>query len=256
MSEPKIWTKNYVSGDCTITVSHSDASKGYLYDRDKDAKWLTSGANSDATVASIEVVFKEGSTAVDRTIDKLLIVNHNLKNWDFYSWNGSSWVLQANENTDAATTTYKSFSPVTTSKVKLECDATQIADAEKFIGQLIVAALQMDVGHDFKTYDVRYRERSREIELGDGSKHKMITRWTTYRTQKYEARCAFEFVTEAERLTLKSICESRAPFLFYPESTQRPDEIFLVRWSDPWAEGYVSSYKGAGLLIPMNVKEV
>lgn len=256
MAEPKILTKNYVSADCTITVSHSDASKGYLYDRDKDSKWLTSGANDDAMVASIEVVFKEGSTAVDRTIDRLLLVNHNLANWDFYSWDGAAWVLQASENTDSASTTYKSFTAVTTAKVKIECDVTQVADAEKFIGEMIVAAEQMDVGHEFDNYNVRYRERSREIVLGDGSTHKMITRWTQNRNQKYEARATFLFVTEAERDTLKGICEARLPFLFYPESSQRPDEIFLVRWANPWAEEYVSSYKGAGLRIAMDVKEV
>ncbi len=256
MAEPKILTKNYVGADDVITVSHGDGSKSYLYDRDKDSKWLTSGANDDATLASIEVEFFEGTTAVNRTIDRLLLINHNLANWDFYSWNGSAWVLQANENADAAGTTYKSFTPVTTSKVKLECDVTQIADAEKFIGELIVAAQLMDVGHDFKAYSVRYRERSKEIMLGDGSIHKMVTRWTKNRNQKYEARCSFEFVTEAERDTLKSICEARAPFLFYPESAQRPDEIFLVRWSAPWAEDYVSSYKGAGLEIRLEMREV
>jgi len=256
MAEPKILTKNYVSADCTITVSHSDAVKSYLHDRDKDSKWLSSGANDDATLISIEVVFKEGTTAVDRTISRLLLINHNLANWDFYSWNGSTWVLQANENTDAASTTYKSFTPVTTSKVKLECDVTQIADAEKFIGEMIVAAQQMDVGHDFKDYDVRYRERSREITLGDGSVHKMITRWTQNRNQKYEARAVLEFLSESERDTIKAICDTRQPFLFYPESAQRPDEIFLVRWNNPWSEEYVSSYKGAGLRITLEVKEV
>jgi hypothetical protein len=223
---------------------------------------LSSGANSDATTITIDVVFKEGTTAVNRAIDSLFLINHNLKNWDFYYWDGAAYQLVAHEDTDAAANTIKSFGSVTTSKVRLVCDSTQSVNAEKYIGEMIVCALQMDIGHDLKSYEVRHRERSREILLGDGSIHKMITRWTQYRTEKYECRAVVEFLNtsghtpETERLTLKAIINSRLPFLWYPESSQRPAEIFLVRNSGPWADRYVSGYKGAGFEVSLDLREV
>jgi hypothetical protein len=255
-SECLILTKNYVIADDTITVSHADAVKSYLYDRDKDSKWLSSGANNDATQISIEVVFKEGATAVNRAIDKLLLINHNLKTWNFDYWTGSAWTTLASESADAAATTYKSFSQVTTSKVRLLATATQTVNAEKYLGELIVAAVQVTPARDPEILEPRYRERSVEFPMGDGSEHKQVTRWTPNRTQKYGARVVFRLVSEAERLLLKAVCEARAKFLWYPEKTQRPDEIFLVRWSSPWSERYVNTYKGAGSEVSMDLKEV
>jgi hypothetical protein len=245
-----------VSGDCTITVSHGNGSKSNLYDRDKVSKWQTSGANNDATVVSIEVVFKEGSTAIDRAIDSLLLINHNLKNWDFYYWNGSSYVLLTGENTDSASTTFKSFSIVTTSKVKLEVDSTQTLNAEKFVGEMIVAALQVDIGEHLEPgYDVNNRERKKELLMGDGSIHTMTTRWSPNQTQKYEARVKFTYVLEALRTQFKAVCDARVPFLWYPESIYRPDDIFLVQWTTPWRERYMNPVKGVGVEIDAEFKE-
>lgn len=264
MSEPRIFTKNYVSQDDTITVSHGDATKAYLYDRDNASQWMSSGANDDATQISIEVVFKEGSTAVDRTIDSFFLINHNLKNWDLEYWNGSAWAALANENADDGDYTFKSFGEVTTSKIRLLCDETQTADAEKAVGEMIACALQMDFGQlqDLVGMERRDRERTREITLGDGSEHRMVTLWTKNRATKYTMRATVMFTDEAGqgwgefRAQLKAIVDARRPFLWQPESVTHPDEVFLVRQEEPWSERYVSSYKGAGIEVPLSLSEV
>ena len=256
MAEPKIFTKNYVSGDDTIVVSHGDGSKANLYHSDRASKWMTSGANDDDVTASIEVYFYEGSVAATRTIDHIMILGHNLKAWTAYYWDGSAWQTWASETVDAAADTIKSCTSRATTKIKIECTATQVVDAEKYIGELIVCALSLDIGVDWDSHNPKGRERSKEIVLGDGSIHKMTTRFTQYRTQKYESDVVFNYVTEETRDLLKAIREVAEPVLWQPESVTRPAEIYYVHWTTPWDEEYPTSVKSSGNKISMHLKEV
>lgn len=262
MPETKIFTKNYVSADDSITVSHGDGAKAYLYDRDNASCWLSSGADDDTTQITIEIVFKEGSTAVNRTIDSLFLINHNLKNWILEYWDGSAWQTLTSETVDDEDVTFKSFAEQTTAKVRLTCDEAQAVDAEKFIGEMIICALRVDLGDVMMNMERRDRERTKEIVLGDGSEHRMTTLWTKFRSTKYGMRGTMLFVDEpgrewAEiRLAMKTIVEERLPFLIQAESILHPDEIFLVRADNPWSERYISPFKGAGIEVPLEVSEV
>lgn len=257
MSEPILLTRNYVDDESVITVSHGNSSKHYLFDRDPASTWLTSGANSDATEISIIVEFYEGGVAVDKDIDRVLIANHNLEDWIFEYWDGSAWQTVVTKTGDTAGTTMEDFGEVNTTKVKLTATATQTTDAEKFIGEMVVCDLLLDIGRDMESdYQQRWRELSAEQIMGDGSLHKMVTRWAQNRVEKYEAQVNFDFVSEADRVTLKEIRDGGEPFIWYPERTARPTEFYLVHWAGPWAEHYASSYKGAGTRVSLSLREV
>ena len=58
MSEPKIYTKNYVSADDIFTVSHGSSASANLYDRDHDSKWVSSGAADDDTTTAATISVK------------------------------------------------------------------------------------------------------------------------------------------------------------------------------------------------------
>ena len=77
MAEPKIYTRNYVDNEAVILSSHGSTNIERIYDMDRDAQYQTSGANSDATEVTIEIQFKEAGVALERTIDLVIIVNHN-----------------------------------------------------------------------------------------------------------------------------------------------------------------------------------
>lgn len=256
MAEPKIFTKNYVNADSPVTASFGQASAANLFDRDRASKWQSSGANDDDQGIGIVVEFYEGATPVSRTIDTLMLLNHNLRHWALFAWDGSSWTLMTSDAATVDSDTFASFTPYTTTKILLEADDTQVADAEKFIGELVVCALTLNVGRDLDSYEQKYRERSRELQLGDGGIHKQVTRWAQNRTQRYEARVGFRFVNEADRATLKALREVGEPFLWQPESTYRPTEIYLVHWSSPWSERYETGYKGSGIQVQLELREV
>lgn len=258
MAEPKIYKKNYVSADDTITVSHSDATKSKLYDRDIDSKWITSGANNDATPTTVQVDFYEGTVAIQRTIDTLLLVNHNLKNWKYEYWDGSAWQSLYTNATDSSSTRLVSHTQVTTYKVKITCNgATQTVNAEKYIGEFYSTLLTCDIGQDFNTYNPNFRSMAKEVKLGDGSIHRTFVRSAPNRTSKYEASAVIKLITDAKLATLYSIHELGEPFLWYPESTQRPTEMWYVHWYNVWRAQYsVPNYKGAGWDLTMELKEV
>lgn len=256
MAEPKIYTRNYITADNVYTISHGSSTKANLYDYDKDTKFLTTGANSDATTVSLQVDFYEGSVAISRTIDTLMLLNHNLKTWTAYYWDGSAWQSWATESADAAANTIKSNTSRTTLKIKIEVTATQTVDAEKYLGELVVCALLLNIGTELESYEPNWREKAKELVMGDGSIHTVTTRFTSNRTQKYGAKVSFRFLALATVNSLLSIKQANQPFLWYPESTQRVDDIYLVRWAGPFKQKYATKYKTAGYVLEMDLREV
>jgi hypothetical protein len=254
MAEPKIYSKNYVSSDCTFTLSHSGTS-AKLYDRDVATLYQTSGANSDVTDATIVIDFKEGSTSVTRTIDTCILLGHNLKAWELEYWNGSAYV--SIQSLSALSNNYSviSFSQVSTTKIRLTLKSTQTVNQEKQIGELIVALQTLAFSQELETYDQDVRQKAVEIPLADGSIHRTFVMWTSYRSTKYQARARFSYLTSAEIVTLYALRDSGASFLWHPESTSRPDQIFYVQWVTGRLR-YATAYKGAGHQIEMELKEV
>lgn len=255
MSEPRIFTKNYVMAD-DIFVSTHGGTTAYLYDRNSSTQWVTAGANSDATSVDLEISFYENGVAQTRTIDTMFMLNHNLKEWTLYQWNGSSYVSVTSNNADSGANRVQSLSSFSTTKIKLSMLKTQTANQEKAIGELIFGALSLDIGSDMASYDPKWREKSRELVLGDGSIHKVVTRAVSGRNNRYEARVRFQYLTQTQRDNLKSVKETGAPFIWQPESVSLPQEVYYVHWANAWDDKYMASYKGAGYEVTMDVKEV
>src|SRR3990172_1670304 len=88
---PIIFTKNYVNEDDTFTFSSGAASERYLFDWDKASVWESVGSD-DTVTETVAVRFFEGAQAVQRTFDSILLLNHNLKDFDVqHSNDGISW---------------------------------------------------------------------------------------------------------------------------------------------------------------------
>lgn len=255
MSEPRIYTRNYVDSQSNFVVSHS-GNNSYLYDRNDLTQFVTTGANNDLTTFSLECFFIEGGVNQTRTIDTIFIKNYNLKGWSIYSWNGSVWEVKANYANDTLSTRYLVISPFSTNKILLVCDTTKTANEEKKIGELIVCNTTLDVGSDMTSYDPKWRERVKDVVLGDGSLHKVYVKDASGRLGKYEASAKFNYLSKATRDALKAIKDSGQPFLLQPESVTVPEDVYYVHWANAWDEKYMSSYKGSGYEVVMNVKEV
>ena len=139
MNALKIFSENFVTGDCGYTLSSGLAP--YLYDQNQDTTWSSVGS-SDATEESIEIIFKNWQgTESTRTFDRIILLNHNIKAGAFDYWDSiaAEWVVIAPAALSAIAapnTLIELVSPVTASRVRFRPYTTQVANAEKYVGEL------------------------------------------------------------------------------------------------------------------------
>lgn len=258
MSEPKLYTKNYITEECEFVVSHDDTFIDRLYDRDNDSQWVSDGANSNATEASIEITFKEGGQTVERDIDTVILINHNLEDPILEYWDGSAWQsLDSETNLVSGTYTLFSFNQVSTEKIRIRNSQTIVDNEEKEIGEMIACDTLFAPSRDLVKYDANFNARkASEITLGDGQVHRSVVMQSPNRSTKYECTVELQYLTAAEVEDLQAIKDGAQAFLWQPFSTIRPDQIFLVNWPGPFQHRYASSYTGAGFVVSMGLKEV
>lgn len=148
MNGIKIFSENYVNGDCGFTFSrdsglgeviYANTSQDYLYDQKQATQYLGEYA-SDATSEFIDIVFKNWQgEEVERTIDRLILLNHNVKSMTAYYWDGSAWQIIAGTvltSLAAANTLVKFAINQTTSRLRIKLYSTQTANQFKAIGEL------------------------------------------------------------------------------------------------------------------------
>lgn len=263
MSEPKIYTGNILNSVSQLSGSYVNGSSNldYLFDRGDKNKWGTTGSNSDALAVDMRI-----STIVGTSVSMIMIKKTNLHTdatgISVHYFNGSIYTPFLSQTKTVIGTlgdstqifTFPSQVISYTQGVMVYMVSTGF-NLEKKAGEVIVANLIYSAP-DFSTYDPKWRERTKEIVLGDGSVHRVSVKDAAGRLGKYEAATKWSYLTKSERDSLKAIKESGQPFLFQPESETVPDEIYYVHWANAWDEKYMSSYKGSGYEVVMNVKEI
>lgn len=129
-----------VTSAITFTVTDATATDtgesiaDYLRDRRNWSGWTTTGSN-DAAGTILEVEFAEAQ------IDKIMLINHNLKSFTVKYWDGSAYQdfsTPISETTNTEDTNYYSFNSISTSKIKLTINGTMVANDDKFLSQLII----------------------------------------------------------------------------------------------------------------------
>lgn len=146
--QPQIFNKNKldienVDVNITITdavaVNTGQAYTSFMRDRRNWTAWMTT-ESTDA--ANTEILLEYGDF---RDIDSILLVGHNLKNYEIEYWTGLVWanVTKASDNTavaptdDDQDTTFYLINKVNTDKMRIIIYGTQVADSDKRIQQLI-----------------------------------------------------------------------------------------------------------------------
>lgn len=255
MSEPRIYSRNYVDKYCSFSPTHG-GNVIYLFDGYANTVYSTTGANSDSTQTTIFIDFYSDSLPVNRQIDTIIMKNYNFKSWSIEYRDGTNWILLSYQTTDIQNNRHITFSPVSTQRIRIDATTTKTPNEEKKIGELIVCNTTLDVGSDMSSYDPKWRERVKDIVLGDGSLHKVYVKDASGRLGKYEASAKFNYLSKATRDALKAIKDSGQPFLWQPESVTAPEDVYFVHWANPWDEKYMSQNKSAGYEVVMNLKEV
>lgn len=200
MNAIRLFTENYVNADCAYTISSGGDLQSYLYDQVRATQWSSSGSN-DATQETIEVIFKNWQgTEVSRTIDRLILLNNNIKAGGADYWDGSAWVaisdatLTANASADLV---IDLSTPVSTSRLRLRLDTTMTTNAEKVIGEFKACASIFSGSQQWLS-DLRREDeqKSGNYRLAGGS----LVQWREY--AKFGATLTLMDVSKANRDTL------------------------------------------------------
>lgn len=252
--EIKIFTRNFIDSDTTIVSSHGGTTS-YVYDRDKETKWTSWDGGDDGTPVTLTFTFNVGSTETEFTLNTLLILNTNIKAVTMEKWSGSAWVFVFSDEANSDVGCW-SFGAVKTSRIRLTFTTTQSANKEKYAGEIILARLRYVLDTGFSSYELLYREKKAQIDLGDGGQSLAYTRAPGSRTNRYGARCSFQFLSRADYEKLLCLKDEGEPFLWYPEAVTRPGEIWFVNWVTPFSAKYTTLFTGNGYDLTMELQEV
>ncbi len=127
------------------TASTNTNAAKYILDMNKYTEWKSVGSDD---MTEEEIIIDLDSS---RLINRLFLTEFNFKEFEVQYWNGSTYVpftgvigVNGTSYTGIDVTNYAfdsayfEFDSVTTSRIKLTCLTTQVADAEKYLTMLIV----------------------------------------------------------------------------------------------------------------------
>lgn len=256
--EPKIFTKNYVNDDDVFTVTHAEDIFDLAYDRDTNSQYASVEANNDTITVTATIEFYEGADPVDREFNRLMVFNHNLKDWKLQYWDDSAWqdIAETVFTTDSENNRIITFDAITSAKVMLTMNKTKVADEEKKIGEILICKELHQFELGFSSYRESFEEMVRKYKLADGSYERAYIKWAGDRLSKYGCHWGVEAVSVSERNKLFAIKEIGDFFLWQPESVTRPYRVFLVYWDSPWQEQYFGNRKCGDYNIEAKFKEI
>ena len=255
-TEVKIYTANFIDSSSTITSNYSGTTAN-LYDKDVNNYFETVGSTRDVDKNfQLDITFKIGSTETEMTLNSLILINHNWRDFDFYIYENSAYrkVFSVTENQLSHKLYHMGAEK--TSRIRIIVSKTILPNREKKIGELIICRLRYYMKENPISVEALYREKKRTFELGDGSRVQSHTRFSTYRCAKWGARISFTMLPVGDISILESIKNEATPFLIQPEANSRPDQIYYVNWVNQFTYKYTMINKNIGFDTTMELEEV
>lgn len=127
----------------SASVTSGDVVSDFMIDSNPITYWNSVGS-TDLTTENLIFSFNS------RSISRILLVDHNFKQFTIQYWNGSAYVnfssvyamtgavqSSISETVNTNTTNYYEFTPVTTALIKVAVLKTQSANDEKYLNQFI-----------------------------------------------------------------------------------------------------------------------
>lgn len=208
MARMEFLTENQYNTTTSVKVNNNTDAVQYLFDKNVDIDYSTSGYTGSTTVATISIEF---SSPV--VLSHMILQNHNLR--DFRVYYNSATANSLNVTTqNSNTSTYLSFSSVTVNSIQLD-HSSAMTGVERSIGELHVGERLVQFERN-PTVDkfVPVLDRKQIVhEMPDGGV-------VTYNIKsKYRASLQWDFITPTFRNQLFSVYEDADPMFFIPEPT-------------------------------------
>ena len=241
-----------------ISVTNNNDFKTFMVDRDPFTRYQSSGANDDLITVELTVDFLQ-----DRFISDLILVDTNLKDFELQQWDSGSmsYVTVLTETANTANTVYKTFTGLTTDKVKLKMNKTIVADQEKYLNLFIITS---EIGQ------LEYRPFPRPDHDGNIIENKMIDGKSKFVFNQIQHNFEIEFsgyTNINDRQLLQTLSDLKDSFLIWPcggdeaqfsyaDEGWRLEDIYLVNRSNQPSPFFTKNYYKAGTNARLLLKEV
>lgn len=252
----KFFDQNFINGDVDYTfTTATESNASFLYDRNRNTK-LTSIGSSDSS--NEDWVFDFG---VAKTFNRIIIDNHNIKSGSIQYWNGSSYVdfsTAISWSANAVTTNYFEFTSVDATKIRLRMSTTMVANAQKFVGELLVCLELGEVSENPSSYDPSFQENSR-IHRTQSAGNVFV-----FFGSKFTCELKFDHATEADVTLFYALKNLGRPFFVYLCGGQtsfndvgwRIHDFYLVNYTNEFAPAPKTNILNLGTSIKLELEEV
>lgn len=221
MAVMEFLNKNLLNTTSIISVDSSTATAQYLFNRNTELGYTSSGYNS-TTSTIISVSFSAATI-----LSHVLIQNHNLKDFSVY-YNGTTTNSIFSATTNSATSSYIGFSSVTVSSIQLKMNNTISGGQEKRVGELVLTnrLLVFERNPTIADYNPMIFRKQIIHDMPDGGNIIFKIR------DKFRTKLSWKYVTEDFINNLYDIFTGLNSFYFAskPTTTSWDGQAYEVLW--------------------------
>lgn len=271
-ANPAFLSKNYLNrhayNGSDIIVSSGDTTKQRLYDMDPRSRWQSQGSN-DLTTETIEFGLWIPGARTSHNVAYIFLMNHNIAGLliEHSNTNGAPWTSCYTAAALTEKNTRQILSLTAMDRIRISMTTAQTVDAEKAIGEIIVAGASFQPGPLFEYKPEPPKVQQKTAKMADGSLRGQLIGRSDASFHFWAAKCvwimdpalyedydAFEEAMEQFReFGLRG-----AAFLFLPEPGDRPEQVYLCRVRPgTYNENYLSLSKGGDMRgVQMVIEEI
>lgn len=224
-----ILKSNFFNTTTIASVTSGTDTVINMIDKVPATQYVTEGFAGDTLSTTVSIDFPS-----TQTVDKIVLKNHNLKDFSIYYNNTTTNVFSTDINfsTNSEINHYFTFDTITTiTNITLKLNATIIADQEKKIGELVISKLFYDFEADrlpsAKNYTPQIVRKQVRHEMSDGG----VTLFNL--AEKFKTTLRFEFVPTSTELVFKAIYDDNDPvnFISFETTSSWDGDLFEVNWT-------------------------
>lgn len=263
----KFFRKNRIDLDfanVTLTVTDASATDDgadfltFLRNRENTSGWATTDSQ-DSYNTQLDIDMTD-----ERDIDTIILVENNFKAYTIQYWNGSTYTdfsTAINESNNTETTKEHQFNTVSTSKIRIIITGTMVADADKFMTQLILT-------EELGEFSFQPRVKPLLSKNRKSSRYLSGKAFITRMADSFAVSIEFQNVTGDTDLTLmETLFDSYEGFLIWLcggtttqfttiRKTWRKQDIFLCNLLNEYEPEWEESRYANGMGVKLEVAEI
>ncbi len=271
-ANPAFLSKNYLNRQAELgsdlTVSSGDTTKHRLYDMDPRSRWQSQGS-SDIIGEAIEFGLWIPGARTSHDVEYIFIQNHNIMGMlvEVSNTNGAPWASVFTKANIDEKNTRIILSSTPMDRCRISLTTTQTANAEKAIGDIVIAGASFQPGPLFEYKPEPPKVQQKTAKMADGSLRGQLIGRSDASFHFWAAKCAWVMdpaayedydAFEDAMEQFRGYGLRGETFLFLPEPGDRPDQVFLCRVRPgSYNENYMSLSKGGDLRgVQMIIEEI